>query len=71
MKRLFLLILVFCFSGCAYWDELSEGERKAWIYSGAALGVGLIIADAMDSDTVIVRQCFPVESLETDCIGKF
>ncbi len=71
MKKIILVVCMFALGGCAHWDKLSDGEKKAWIYSGAIVVGALVIADAMDSDTVIVRQCFPVESLETDCIGKF
>lgn len=71
IRKLILLIAVLCLGGCASWEKLSDKERQAWIISGAVVISAAVIANAMDSDTVIVRQCFPQRSLETDCIGKF
>ena len=71
MKKFILLIAVLCLSGCATaWKDMTDTERQAWIISGAVVISAALIADQMGCDTVVVRQCFPQRSLETDCIGK-
>jgi uncharacterized lipoprotein YmbA len=71
MKRLLLILAAFSLTGCAAWEKMSDDERKAWIISGAIVVSAVVLADALDGDTVVVRQCFPTQSIETDCIGKF
>ena len=72
MKKFFLVLIVFALSGCATaWKDMTDTERQAWIISGAVVVSAALLANAMDSDTVVIRQCFPQRSLETDCVGKF
>ena len=72
MKKLILLVCLLGLSGCVSqsWKEMSDTEKQAWIISGAVVVGAALLADGMSSDTVVVKQCFPQRSLETDCIGR-
>lgn len=63
MKKPFIL-LAFTLSGCAQWNELSDGEKVAYTVSGAVL-VGALIIRNGQGDTNNV--CVSTKSIRTGC----
>lgn len=67
MRKIFLVLAVLMLSGCAQWQELSDGE-KTGIMVGAAVLIGANLISNTQDNTV--NNCISTRSLETGC-GKF
>lgn len=68
--RILILAAMLSLSGCATWNELSEGEKdavKIGVVAGAIL-IGANIIKNSQGDTV-VNNCISTRSLQTGCEG--
>lgn len=65
MKKLIILVCLLGLSGCAGWDEKSDVEKQAWIFSGAIV-IGAI-ALSQQEDNIVLKQdnCFESECYES------
>lgn len=65
MKKIIVLIAALALSGCAQWNQLSEGE-KVGIVVGTSILIGAsIIKNSQDPD--INKVCVSTRSIETGC----
>lgn len=60
-----IIIATLALSGCAQWNELSDGEKTAVIVSGAILIGANIIKNS--NDTTVVNNCISTQSIRTGC----
>lgn len=60
-----ILLACLCLSGCAQWNELSEGEKTALIVSGAIIVGANIIKNSQD--TTVINNCISTQSIKTGC----
>lgn len=65
MKKLIVLLAALALSGCAHWNELSEGE-KAGIIIGTTILVGASIIKNSNED-LINKTCVSTQSIRTGC----
>ena len=61
-----IIIAALALSGCAQWNQLSEGEKTAVIVSGAIL-VGANLIKNSNGDTIINKTCVSTQSIKTGC----
>ena len=65
MNRLLLLLTILGLSGCAQWNELSEGEKVGVIVGTTVLIGASIIANSQDSHPN--KICISTRSVQTGC----